>query len=274
MHGNSPKTAPRNEAEGKIRELEIDFAQDLQEGMKRVLKVGEADSDKVLIARYNGKIYAVGNFCSHFGVPLEYGEMFDDKLLCPAHGAAFSVVSGEPESAPALDGIPTFPVVERDGKTFVQIPQEGLPRTVTQVLTPRDYDNKTHFVIIGGGAAGLNCAETLRQSGFSGKITMLSKEAIIPYDRTLLSKALPGLETGKAPSLRPAPFLIEASIDVRTDASVSKVDGSAKTVTLESGETISFDKLCIATGGKTVVPQVDGVGLKGVFTLRTKQDQE
>ena len=119
MHGNSPKTTPRNEAEGKIRELEIEFAQDLQEGMKRVLKVGEADSDKVLIARYNGKIYAVGNFCSHFGVPLEYGEMFDDKLLCPAHGAAFSVVSGEPESAPALDGIPTFPVVERDGKTFV-----------------------------------------------------------------------------------------------------------------------------------------------------------
>ena len=45
-------------------------------------------------------------------------------------------------------------------------------------------------------------------------------------------------------------------------------------VTLENGETISFDKLCIATGGKTVVPQVDGVGLKGVFTLRTKQDQE
>lgn len=242
--------------------------------MKRVLKVGEADSDKVLIARYNGKIYAVGNFCSHFGVPLEYGEMFDDKLLCPAHGAAFSVVSGEPESAPALDGIPTFPVVERDGKTFVQIPQEGLPRTATQVLTPRDPDNKTHFVIIGGGAAGLNCAETLRQSGFSGQITMLSKEAIIPYDRTLLSKALPGLETGKAPSLRPAPFLQGASIDVRTDASVSKVDGSAKTVTLESGEMISFDKLCIATGGKTVVPQVDGVGLKGVFTLRTKQDQE
>ena len=120
----------------------------------------------------------------------------------------------------------------------------------------------------------MNCAETLRQSGFSGQITMLSKEAIIPYDRTLLSKALPGLETGKAPSLRGAPFLQKASIDVRTDASVSKVDGAAKTVTLESGETISFDKLCIATGGKTVVPQVDGVGLKGVFTLRTKQDQE
>ena len=121
MHGRgqSTKAAPKNEAEGKLKEVEIDFASELQEGMKRPLKVGEKEGDKVLIARYNGKIYAVGALCSHFGVPLEYGEMFDDKLLCPAHGAAFSVVSGEPESAPALDGIPTFPVVERDGKLFV-----------------------------------------------------------------------------------------------------------------------------------------------------------
>ena len=42
--------APKNEAQGKIRELEIDFANDLQEGMKRVLKVGLAESDKVLVA--------------------------------------------------------------------------------------------------------------------------------------------------------------------------------------------------------------------------------
>ena len=103
---------------------------------------------------------------------------------------------------------------------------------------------------------------------------MLTKEAIVPYDRTLLSKALPGLETGKAPSLRPVPFLEQASIDVRTDSSVSKVDGARKTVTLDSGETVRFDKLCIATGGKAIVPEVDGVGLKGVFTLRTKKDQE
>ena len=163
MHGrNQPQPRPKNEAEGKVKDVEIDFANELEEGMKRVLKVGETDSDKVLIAKYNGKVYAVGNFCSHFGVPLEYGEMFDDKLLCPAHGAAFSVISGEPESAPALDGIPTFPVVEREGKFFVQIPEEGLPKKATQQLTARDPENKTHFVIIGGGAAGLNCAETLR----------------------------------------------------------------------------------------------------------------
>jgi len=85
----------------------------------RALKVGPDDSEKVLIARYQGKLYSTGNFCSHFGVPLNGGMLFDDKILCPAHAAGFSVMTGEPEHAPGLDGIPSFPVVEKDGNWFV-----------------------------------------------------------------------------------------------------------------------------------------------------------
>ena len=52
------------------------------------------------------------------------------------------------------------------------------------------------------------------------------------------------------------------------------MDGASKSVTLESGEVLNFDKLCIATGGKAVVPDVEGTELRGVYTLRTKKDQE
>jgi nitrite reductase/ring-hydroxylating ferredoxin subunit len=58
------------------------------------LQVGEGKSDKVLISKYKGNIYAIGAFCSHFGAPLVNGVMFDDKVLCPWHAAGFSVVSG------------------------------------------------------------------------------------------------------------------------------------------------------------------------------------
>ena len=65
-------------------------------------------------------------------------------------------------------------------------------------MAKRDPNNKTKFVIIGGGPAGLICAETLRQSDFTGQITVISAEQLLPYDRTLLSKTLP---TGDATKL-------------------------------------------------------------------------
>ena len=88
--------------------------------------------------------------------------LFDDKVLCPAHTAGFSIITGNPEQAPGLDGIPSSLVIHRDGKYFVEVPEGQLPKTATQALTKRDPDNPKHFVIVGGGAAGLNCAETLR----------------------------------------------------------------------------------------------------------------
>jgi len=129
------------EADDGKREVKIPFAQRLGEGEMKVLKVGEADDEKVLIARYQGKLYSTGNFCSHFGVPLNNGQLFDDKVLCPAHAAGFSIITGQPEQAPGLDGIPSFPVVEREGVSYVQLPAEGLPRKVPMPLTKRDPSN-------------------------------------------------------------------------------------------------------------------------------------
>jgi len=156
----------------------------------RTVQVGDKPDQKVLISRYQGKLYATSNACSHFGVPLEGGMLFDDKVLCPAHAAAFSVVTGEPERAPGLNGIPIFPVIEKEGKFFVEIPAGGLPASTPVKLAKRDANNTQRFVIIGGGAAGLNAAETLRQSGFTGQVTLISNEDIPPYDRTLITKAL------------------------------------------------------------------------------------
>lgn len=241
------------------------------EGEKRVLKVGDKDEDKVLIARYQGKIYAVGNFCSHFGVELGYGVIYDDKVLCPAHAAGFSIITGEPEHGPGLDGIPSFPVVEKDGKHFVQVPEGALPKSVTVPLTKRDPANKTHFVIIGGGAAGLNAAETLRQSGFTGQITLLTSDDMVPYDRTLLTKATAVGDPNNW-KLRSEKFLEDADIDVKLKTSAYSVNQKEKKVITTKGQHIHFDKLLIATGSQVTVPNVKGVDLKNVFKLRTASD--
>ena len=97
-------------AEGEHIEVEIDFADGLKDGEMKELKVGPKDEDKVLISRVQGKIYAVGNYCSHFGAPLGTGLMFDDKVMCPWHAASFSVVTGAVENAPGMDSLPKFEV--------------------------------------------------------------------------------------------------------------------------------------------------------------------
>lgn len=56
--------------------------------------------------------------------------LFDDKIMCPAHGAAFSVTSGKPELAPALDGLPTFKIFQRNSKSYVKVPVGGFPKKV------------------------------------------------------------------------------------------------------------------------------------------------
>ena len=115
-------------ADSNTAEIEIDFANELKDGDMKELKVGPKDDDKVLISRVQGKIHAVGNYCSYFGAPMSNGFLFDDKVLCPWHAAAFSVVTGAIENAPGMDGLPKFEVSEKDGKYFVNVPVP-LPRT-------------------------------------------------------------------------------------------------------------------------------------------------
>jgi nitrite reductase/ring-hydroxylating ferredoxin subunit len=86
------------------------------------LKVGPGDSDKVLISRIGGKLYAVGNACTHFGFGLNNGMLVDDKVVCPLHSAAFNVTTGAIEHAPGVDGLPKFDIIEKDGKSFVKVP--------------------------------------------------------------------------------------------------------------------------------------------------------
>lgn len=114
--------------------------------------------------------------------------MYDDKVICPWHNAAFSVVDGKPEIGPVFNGLATFPVTVKDGEVHVKIPKSKL--NVGQIMAMSKHNaahDKRHFLIVGGGVAGLSAAETLRQSGFEGQITILTKEDQLPYDRTGLS---------------------------------------------------------------------------------------
>lgn len=128
-----------------------------------------------------------------------------------------------------------------------------------------------HYVIIGNSAAGVFAAETIRGLDPSGKITMISEENNVPYSRCLTSYYI-GNEIDKDRIfIRNQNFYAETGIDF-IPQKAEQVNDKEKTVTLQSGEVISYDKLLIATGASPYTLPVEGVDLEGVFELRTLED--
>jgi len=101
----------------------------------------------------------------------------------------------------------------------------------------------SHVVVIGAGQAGSSCVAKLRAEGFDGEITLVGGEPVPPYQRPPLSKAyLLGEMEEERLYLRPASFYADHAITLRVATRATAIDPSAKTVTLENAETLTYDR--------------------------------
>ncbi|HHZ88067.1 MAG TPA: ferredoxin, partial [Chromatiaceae bacterium] len=71
----------------------------------------------------DGEYYAIEDVCTHDGDCLTGGEIDGDEVVCPRHGARFSIKTGEALTAPAYEAVETFPVKTEDGKIWVRDPR-------------------------------------------------------------------------------------------------------------------------------------------------------
>ena len=134
-------------------------------------------------------------------------------------------------------------------------------------------ETQPRVVIAGAGHAGGSAAAMLRQLGFEGSITLIGDEPIPPYERPPLSKAwLKGEASAESLALRPAEFYATANIDIRLSTSVTAIDRAAKTVSLGTGETVSYDYLILALGARARRLDIPGIGLRGVLELNVAFD--
>lgn len=129
-----------------------------------------------------------------------------------------------------------------------------------------------HYVIIGAGPAGVNAAEHLRKNDPQGEITLLAAEDAPPYSRMALPYFLVGNVPAEGTYLRKdADHYSRLGINVR-HARVSSVDSTAKSVKLLGGDSISYDKLLVASGATAVKPPVPGIDLDGVYNCWSLAD--
>jgi 3-phenylpropionate/trans-cinnamate dioxygenase ferredoxin reductase component len=134
---------------------------------------------------------------------------------------------------------------------------------------------KPNFIIVGGGLAGAVAAQTLREEGFDGSVTLLGQEPNAPYERPPLSKDyLQGKADRDSIFVHAEPWYAEHGVDLSLDAAVTSLDPAARTVTTDAGAQLHYDKLLLATGSKPRRLEVPGADLDGVYYLRNVEDSE
>lgn len=134
-------------------------------------------------------------------------------------------------------------------------------------------------VIIGGVAAGTKAAAKIKREDRSAQVDIYTKSRDISYAGCGLPYYVGGeIETREELIVNsPEKFSALTGASVHTGEEAVSVDPDNKTVVVknvESGseQTVGYDKLIIASGASPVVPNIEGVGLKGVFCVRTPDD--
>ncbi|CAL8361386.1 unnamed protein product [Merluccius merluccius] len=243
---------------------------DLQDGQMREVAV---EDHKVLLVRADGRYSAMGSRCTHYNAPLVKGALLGNKVRCPFHGACFNVTTGDIEEFPGLDCLPSYKVKVKDGNVYMSYDRKSLKLSKrVKEMSSRELEVNHTTLLIGGGPAALLCAETLRQNFYKGRIVMITKDALPPFDKPKLSKAM-NSDSSKI-LLRTEDFFKQYGIEVWTQKEVVSVEPISKVVKLNDDTVQPYDQLLVSTGCRARPLDCPGQHLVGVNLLQTHQDAQ
>lgn len=132
------------------------------------------------------------------------------------------------------------------------------------------------LVIVGAGQAAFALAAKLRALNDDRPIIIIGSEDVAPYQRPPLSKKyLMGDMSFDRLQFRGPEWFAENNVEMRLSTWVEEIDRANKTVRMQDGSTLSYDKLALATGAAPrELPAGVGGDLDGVLTVRDKRDAD
>ena len=130
------------------------------------------------------------------------------------------------------------------------------------------------IVIIGGGHAAAQLCTGLVEAGLGARTTLICGEAMLPYQRPPLSKAFLKKADEAAQLHRAELWYADAGVTVKLGEPVTSIDRHRQVVSLRSGETLPYDRLVLATGGRARLLADLPDGIANVVTLRSAADAQ
>jgi 3-phenylpropionate/trans-cinnamate dioxygenase ferredoxin subunit len=93
--------------EDQVEYVTVASVDELVDGERLIFEV-----DDLPVALFNlaGQYYAIADLCSHDDGPVAEGELEGLEIICPRHGARFTMETGEALTLPAVVDIPAYPV--------------------------------------------------------------------------------------------------------------------------------------------------------------------
>jgi len=135
-------------------------------------------------------------------------------------------------------------------------------------------EKKIKYLIVGGGVAGTTAAETIRQKDDAGTVAIVSDEPYRFYSRIMLSK--PNFFLEKIPFeqvwLKDEAWYGKNRVELLAGRKAIKLDSAGKTITLDNGDILNYEKLLLSIGGCARPWPIAGAEKRGIFYLRTLDD--
>lgn len=130
------------------------------------------------------------------------------------------------------------------------------------------------YLIVGSGIGGASACEGVRKHDKRGTVTIVGAEIMPPYKRWILSKSFLREKTAPLKNLPlfDTRWYNSHKIETRLGTIVKQFNIDRRLAVLGNGETIEFNKACLAMGSRPVRPPVAGVNLGNVIYLRTVRD--
>lgn len=124
-------------------------------------------------------------------------------------------------------------------------------------------------VIIGAGPAGVTAAEEIRRLDPGAEITLIGDEPETPYSRMALPYLIKKQIDEEGTRIRRSPTHYQDLRIELVNKIVSQVDTENKTLKLEDGTQMPYDKLLVASGGTPLIPPIEGIDSPGVYPCWT-----
>jgi 3-phenylpropionate/trans-cinnamate dioxygenase ferredoxin subunit len=86
------------------------------------VKVVEVDGRRIALCNVGGEFFAIDDVCTHDGGSLDQGELYDNVIECPRHGARFDVKTGKVLALPAVKPVNTYAVRIEGSRIEVALP--------------------------------------------------------------------------------------------------------------------------------------------------------